>query len=128
LHPEDENLVDAVWGVAKPSQPTAGVFIHETTWTGRDLQQKLFQTFEKVTELKAESTLISNLAQIAWVLNLRGADITFNPVFFSYLYLEKTEDTISGTLYTDEAKLTPEVIAHLGSIKVKPYAAVFEDV
>lgn len=109
LAPEDENLVDAVWGATKPAVPTEGVFIHETAWTGRDLQQKLHDTFEKVTALKAESTLISNLAQIAWVLNLRGADISFNPVFFSYLYLEKTNEAITGTLYIDENKLTPDV-------------------
>jgi Xaa-Pro aminopeptidase len=29
--------------------------------------------------------LITALDEVAWTLNLRGTDITFNPVFFSYL-------------------------------------------
>jgi len=47
--------------------------------------------FEKVKD-HSNSTLISNLAQIAWILNLRGSDIDFNPVFKSNLYLSVLDD------------------------------------
>jgi Xaa-Pro aminopeptidase len=52
--------------------------------------------------------LVTKLDEIAWLLNLRGSDIVYNPVFFSYLLL-KVHDynsyTSDITLYVDEIKL-----------------------
>jgi Xaa-Pro aminopeptidase len=36
------------------------------------------------------------LDEIAWVLNLRGNDISYNPVFFSYLLIDFTQEKIKA--------------------------------
>jgi len=52
-------------------------------------------------DAKAGALLVTALDEVAWVLNLRGGDISYNPVFVSYFML--TED--SATLYIDDAKV-----------------------
>ncbi|KAL7656065.1 hypothetical protein ACMYSQ_005192 [Aspergillus niger] len=67
---------------------------------------------------------IAMLDEIAWLFNLRGTDIPYNPVFFSYALITPT----TVDLYVDEDKLTPEVKAHLGQdVVIKPYDSIFAD-
>lgn len=64
--------------------------------------------------------LIVALDEIAWFLNLRGTDIEFNPVFFSYAIFHVA--TKSVDLFISEEKTT-QVTEYLSSInvKIKPY-------
>ena len=48
--------------------------------------------------------VVSALDEIAWILNLRGSDIDYNPLFFSYLIIEFGEK-IKVTIYADASKL-----------------------
>ena len=58
------------------------------------------------------------LDEVAWLFNLRGTDIPFNPVFFGYGLVTMTD----APLFVDSSKLTDDVYKHLGqSVKVKPY-------
>ena len=65
------------------------------------------------------SILISQLDEIAWLLNLRGSDVHCNPVFVSYVLLTQND----VTLFIDSEKLDEAVSDYLRSIgvKVKPY-------
>jgi Xaa-Pro aminopeptidase len=47
--------------------------------------------------------LVTALDEIAWILNCRGTDINYNPVFFSYLILDFKEN--KSTLFIDESKM-----------------------
>ena len=68
--------------------------------------------------------LMASLDDIAWTLNLRGADVHCNPVFVSYLLISSH----SATLFVDERKLTPAARQHLQQydIATAPYEAVKE--
>ena len=52
-------------------------------------------------EGKAEAMLVTAIDEVAWVLNLRGADVDYNPVFVSYLLVTPGETT----LYVDPQKV-----------------------
>ena len=66
--------------------------------------------------------IVSMLDEVAWLFNLRGSDIDYNPVFFAYALI--TPD--SATLYINEKKLTEDVKGHLGGdVKISPYEDVF---
>ena len=39
---------------------------------------------KKMDEKKCSMVVFTALDEIAWLFNLRGCDIDFNPVFFSY--------------------------------------------
>ena len=52
-------------------------------------------------EKKAGAVIITALDEVAWLLNLRGADVDYNPIFISYIIV--TPD--AATLYIDSAKV-----------------------
>ena len=126
-----ENLVDEVWAETKPSRPQEKVFIHEANYSGATVQEK----FEKVNaklDKKVDALLLTSLDDIAWLLNLRGSDIKYNPVIISYLiFFPVTETNTSATvkLFIDSVKVSDEVIkAHLleNRIEVADYNSVTE--
>jgi Xaa-Pro aminopeptidase len=82
--PITQNLVDQVWGPSKPPMPTNPVFVLDTKYAGRSVQEK-FEQIGALVPKEADMLLTATLDEIAWFLNLRGSDIEFNPVFFSYL-------------------------------------------
>ncbi len=62
--------------------------------------------------------------EIAWVLNLRGKDVTYNPVVTSFLYLGET----GSTLFIDDIKITDRVREYLAGndISIAPYNSVLK--
>ena len=72
----------------------------------------------------ADIHVICALDEIAWLFNLRGSDVAYNPVFLSYAVIGR--DFVR--LYLDETKLTAEAGDHLASLGVSvcPYEEVYE--
>ncbi|SPQ22717.1 bc1f0ce7-2f29-46ac-836b-763ee931995f [Thermothielavioides terrestris] len=107
-----ENLVDLVWGSDRPPRSNNPVVL---------LPPSILELEKK----KAAGFVLSMLDEIAWLFNLRGSDIAYNPVFFSYAIV--TQD--SATLYVDESKLNDESRSYLeqNNVSVKPYDALFAD-
>ena len=81
------NLVDEVWGKDRPARPANKIFHLETKYTGLSTAEKLQKIFEKLGPTSIDCMLVTSLDEIAWVLNMRGTDIAYNPVFFSYAIL-----------------------------------------
>jgi len=52
---------------------------------GREWANKVCEVREKMNEKKATGLVVTALDEIAWLLNLRGCDISYNPVFFAYV-------------------------------------------
>jgi len=50
-----------------------------------------------MTEKKATGIVVTALDEVAWLLNLRGSDISFNPVFFAYVII--TADSVMFVCY-----------------------------
>lgn len=129
LHALDHNLVDQVWGSDKPVWSQSHVMIHSEEFTGRTVLQNVTEIMTKVEEKKGDAILIVTLDHIAWLTNLRGQDIPFNPLFYSYAVVYKhTDGGYNIRLYIDDVK-TKNVEAYLtdNRIEVAPYAQVFDD-
>ncbi|EXX78053.1 Fra1p [Rhizophagus irregularis DAOM 197198w] len=120
----EENLVDLVWGNARPPRPCNPANVLPSKYTGRSHDDKIANLREELSKENYYGFVVSALDEIAWLFNLRGSDVKYNPVFFAYALITK-DDII---LYIDEKKLSNEVKAHLGSsVKFRSYNAVFED-
>jgi Xaa-Pro aminopeptidase len=78
-----ENLVDVVWGSARPARPCTAVKQWDTKYAGMSTLEKYDKCVAKLGN-DIDCILLTALDQIAWLLNMRGTDIEFNPVFFSY--------------------------------------------
>lgn len=120
-----ENLVDLVWGKAKPPRPSEPIVSLPEKYSGKDIESKLVDLRKELEKKKSSGFVVSMLDEIAWLFNLRGNDITYNPVFFSYAIV--TPD--SATLYVDIAKLSQDLQETLAAnnVTIKPYEDLFED-
>ena len=119
-----ENLVDRVWGVDRPPRPNYPVAVHDIKFAGKSVADKLAELRAELDKKKCAGLVISALDEIAWLFNLRGHDIPYNPVFFAYA----TVTADAARLYIDASKLDDAARAHLGdAVELRPYMAVFED-
>ncbi len=81
------DLVDLVW-TDRPPMSKQPVYELDTTYTGMSREEKLAQIRGDLREAGADACLITALDEIAWLLNLRGADIAYTPVFLAYMIVE----------------------------------------
>ncbi|KDN66220.1 putative metallopeptidase family M24 [Colletotrichum sublineola] len=126
LVPLDENLVDLVWAEARPARPKNPVKVLPEEFSGKDVKTKLKELRQELDKKNSQAFVVSMLDEIAWLFNLRGDDIPYNPVFFSYAII--TSD--SATLYVDASKLGEETRAYLAAndVAVKPYEVIFDSI
>ncbi|MEZ4650264.1 MAG: aminopeptidase P family N-terminal domain-containing protein [Candidatus Eisenbacteria bacterium] len=113
----DENLVDAARG-EDIQLPLGEAFALATKYSGESTASKLRRLRKEMKEQRADAHVLSALDSVAWLFNIRGRDVQFNPVVIAYAIV--TEKT--ATLYIDDAKLTPSLRKALGTaITIRPY-------
>ena len=102
-----DNLIDAIWtSDNRPPAPSGRpVFSLDTRYAGATVTQKLAGIRTAIAKAHCWGASVSALDEVAWLLNLRGGDIPFNPVFFSYALVLESE----CILYVDDNKLETEV-------------------
>ncbi|CAH1764472.1 5547_t:CDS:10 [Entrophospora sp. SA101] len=120
----DDNLVDLVWGDDRPPFPKNPITVLPLKYAGCSRNEKIENLREELSKGNYHGFVISALDEIAWLFNLRGSDVLYNPIFFAYSLVTKN-DII---LYIEDYKLTQEVKEELSKsgIKFKPYNAIFE--
>jgi Xaa-Pro aminopeptidase len=121
----EENLVDQIWGEGRSPRPSEPVKVLGKQFAGKDVKTKLDELRKDLEKKKSSGFVVSMLDEIAWLFNLRGNDIPYNPVFFSYASVTPT----TATLYVDESKLSTESQTYLAEngVSVRPYEKIFED-
>ncbi|KZF19192.1 hypothetical protein L228DRAFT_254478 [Xylona heveae TC161] len=118
------NLVDQVWGEDRPARPNEPVRVLGLEFAGKPFQEKLGELRKELDKKKSAGFIVSMLDEIAWFYNLRGSDIPYNPVFFSYALVTPT----SATLYIDSSKIDDTVRSTLGDqVEIRPYEDIFKD-
>ena len=117
LH-HDFDCVASIWH-SRPALPSAPIFVHDPAFTPESASDKLARVRQVMREKHADSHLVSSLDDIAWLTNLRGSDVEFNPVFLAHLLIESNQTT----LFVDKNKITPQVQAALNAaqIQIAPY-------
>lgn len=121
--PLPDNLVAKVWH-DRPRRPEEPVTALPDSITGRSFDKKIQDLRNEVQTKGAYGYVATMLDEVAWLFNLRGTDVPYNPVFFTFAIV-----TLDRTvLYVNESQLTPEVRAHLGAnIVIRPYAEFYRD-
>lgn len=113
---------DTLW-LDRPALPDGAIRLQHICDAGVEVSEKMNQVRCEIGKISHNSRtfLLSDLSEIAWLLNLRGDDIQYNPYFVSYLLIEEK----GATLFVDQKKLTPEASRHLSeaAVSVMPYDA-----
>lgn len=78
------DLIDIVWK-DRPAVPYTPIISLDEATTGLTRLEKISWLRGCLKEQNADYLLLSSLDEIAWMLNVRGSDIDFNPLVFSYL-------------------------------------------
>ena len=118
------DLVGDVWGEDRPAISGEPVFVLEEKYAGESVASKLSRVREVMKDNGATVHVIASLDDVAWLTNLRGNDIEFYPLIFSYALV-----TMDGMdLFIDEKKLNEAAKALLAenNITIKPYNDIYE--
>ncbi|MBR4759610.1 MAG: aminopeptidase P family protein [Lachnospiraceae bacterium] len=93
----DADLVGEVWdedlSSPRPKLPSAPVWELPVAYAGKSREDKIAWLQETIQKDGADAFVVSALDEIAWLLNLRGNDVDYNPVFLSYLMLVRDVDS-----------------------------------
>lgn len=120
-----DDLVGMVWD-DRPPLPRRPIAAHDVRYAGQSRGEKLSSLRARMAEAGAEWHLISTLDDVAWLLNIRGSDVPYNPVAVAYLLVGPER----ATLFVHEEQLPAELRSELESdgVDVAPYSAVVEAV
>jgi Xaa-Pro aminopeptidase len=114
----DSNPIDYAWGSDQPARPSTSVRPHPMHLAGKSHVDKIADV---VTAIKAEGSVgcvFSMLDEICWLLNLRGNDVQFNPVFYAFCVV--TLDKVH--LFINPVQVTEDSKSHLGThVVLHPY-------
>ncbi len=115
----DVDLLDAIWP-DRPPLPAEPVYEHLAPHATVPRAARLAAVREAMARLGASHHFVSTVDDLAWITNLRGNDVTYNPVFLGHLLLTQT----SATLFVGVGKVAPELAARLAAdgLQIAPYA------
>lgn len=118
------DLITPLWQ-DRPELPREKVYEHEEIYCSYSRQEKLAMLRARIKELKADAHLISSLDDIAWITNLRGSDVEYNPVFLAHLLILENQ----SFLFVAEDKIQPQLKEKLQKegITIKDYGDIHDE-
>jgi Xaa-Pro aminopeptidase len=117
------NLVSKLWD-DRPEASLAPIANHSSKFAGETVGNKMKRVREAMKKAGAKALVIGALDQVAWLLNIRAADIAYTPVVISYVLLTER----GCFLYVDPRKVTKPMAGKLKKrATLKPYDAIWND-
>jgi Xaa-Pro aminopeptidase len=101
----EPNPLDAAWR-ERPPPPLGAVTLHDITFAGEEAAAKLARVRAEIVKLKADALVVSDPHAVAWLFNIRGADVAYTPLPLSFALMPR--DGRAG-LYLDGRKLSNTV-------------------
>ena len=114
---------DALWK-DRPAVPLSMAQIMPEDVAGESASSKIARLREALKKEGVDGMVVTMLDEVAWLTNLRGNDVEYNPVLVSYMLV--TDEY--AVLYIDDCKLTDDVRDYLQSqgISVAPYTGIWQ--
>lgn len=118
-----DNLIDQI-RPNQPDLPNRQAWVYPIEYAGVEASEKIQTLRTQLVEKGCQSLILNRLDSIAWLLNIRGNDIDYNPLCISYLIV--TPDTVWW--FVDENKLDASLQAYLNEqgIVQQPYENYFD--
>lgn len=124
IHFTNKDYLNPIWK-NRPSLPSEPTFLVEEEFIGQSIASKLAAVRKAMKQLHVSHHLISSLDDMAWLFNIRGSDVKYNPVVLSFALINENE----ANLYIDKTKLTAtnQAILAQNGVIIKAYDKVGED-
>ncbi|KZT70390.1 putative Xaa-Pro aminopeptidase P [Daedalea quercina L-15889] len=115
------NLVDLVW-TDRPPRPANGIFPLDVKYAGESHVRKIERLREEMRKREVHAIVVNMLDEVAWLINLRGSDIDYNPVFFAYAVLTPEK----AQIFLNPEQIDDALCKHLGDdVDIHPYDSFF---
>ncbi len=116
----DIDLLNNVWP-DRPTLPAQPVYEHAAPQAPQSRANKLATVRAAMAHHGATHHFVSTVDDIAWLTNLRGSDVTYNPVFIAHLLLDLT----GGTLFVGAGKVNATLAKTLAAdgLQIAAYAS-----
>lgn len=120
----EKDLVDEVWKGRPPLSARAAYFLEEQ-YAGESRVSKLARLREQMAEKGATAHVLTSLDDIAWLMNLRGDDVEYNPVVLSYALITPS----AAVLYANKVVFSEYMIRDLkqDGVTLRPYDQIYQD-
>ena len=100
----EKNLVDEIWS-DRPAPPSGPLILHDEKYAGESVRRKFERLRLKLAEEAADAHVLTQLDAIAWLFNIRGSDVEYNPVVIAYAIVTRDK----AALFIDLKKASPEI-------------------
>lgn len=116
------SLIDGCWE-GRPELSREPAYVLPMELAGVSAGDKLAAVRAEMAKCDANACIFTDLADIAWLFNIRGNDVKYLPVALSYAIVEKQK----AYVFMDAAKAAP-IAAHLKALdtEILPYDAIYE--
>lgn len=117
------DLVEGNWP-GRPAMPATPAWLLGTEYAGLSAAQKLEQVRTQLQKQQADSLVVTRLDSVAWLLNLRAADIECTPFAVAYCLVTKDK----ATLFINQARLEPAAAQGLAQqgVEVQNYEDILD--
>lgn len=130
-----EDLVGLIWK-ERPELSAEPVWVLDQRYAGRCAEDKIADVREAMKKAHATVHVLTSLDDIAWLLNIRGNDVMYNPVVLSYamvtmdrLYLYINDRVLTGKAYPyldDAEQITVREYLERMDVTVMPYDGIYD--
>lgn len=117
----DIDLLQEIWR-DRPSLPDAPIYQHLPPQATVSRGEKLAKLRQTLQERGADWHFIATLDDIAWLFNLRGGDVSFNPVFVSFALINQQQATLFVALSKVDADL--RAVLEQDGVTLRDYSEV----
>ena len=126
---QSTDLIKPIWTEDRPAIPQDRLYPYSADFAGESVESKIARMRDILNGKCPDgkwALLVSALDEIAWLLNIRGNDVEYNPVVISYAVLEQDR----CTLFVNSEKIDAAAQNYLdfNDIEIQPYEAVFEHI
>lgn len=117
----DQDVLAEIWE-GRPALPANPIYQHLPPHATVSRAEKLRQLRATLQEKGADWHFIATLDDIAWLFNLRGSDVSYNPVFVAFALIGKDQ----ATLFVGPGKLDEHLrhVLEVDGIEVRDYGKV----
>jgi Xaa-Pro aminopeptidase len=116
-----KDYITPIW-TDRPSLPNEKAFLIPDEFTGASVSEKLGAIRVQLETSGASGHLVSSLDDIAWIFNIRGKDVSYNPVVLGFAIIDQDH----AKLFIEESKLNSqekEQLLHSG-VEVLDYSEI----
>ncbi|GMM33127.1 aminopeptidase P [Saccharomycopsis crataegensis] len=130
--PVKRDLIDAIWSQFEipPTRPASKLMKLTENFTGDSVSSKICKLRNSLkTKYSHTNFVVTSLDQIAWLLNLRGSDIQYNPIFYSFFILTNDRNILFCDLQERLDDNNADIAEYLATngIEVKPYSSFYDE-